>query len=470
MMAGRVGKAAFSLMALLAIVLVVATVVEKFCGTPFINDYVYSSPLFVGLWAVLLLVALAYIVMRRAWLRSAALWLHLSFAVVLVGAFITYLTAERGTLYICKDAPPASMFVTSDGSLVKFPFGITLQSCRVDVYDDTDVPRDYVAELSVESPRAAAESVTISMNNVYDREGCRFCVSDVSGECVTLLVRHDVYGVPVTYVGYIMLLLSVVALLAGKQGLWGALLRRLREGVSSFTGNKGGFFRGAIMLVSLIAFGFVSYEGVSRWVGAGVFPVSSGSDALVFAAWCVQLLALVFFRRLRCGSLFLCLLLFVVAVLCSGTSQGYVMPVLRTPLLFFHVSVIIISYVLIAFMALNASVALCYYWFKGDVKRMERMALLGRVVLYPATMLLTVGIFIGAVWADISWGRYWGWDPKEVWALVTLILCSFGFHTRSLRFMNNSLAFHLFCVVAFFSMLFTFFGVNYLLGGLHSYA
>ena len=121
-------------------------------------------------------------------------------------------------------------------------------------------------------------------------------------------------------------------------------------------------------------------------------------------------------------------------------------------------------------MALNASVALCYYWFKGDVKRMERMALLGRVLLYPATMLLTVGIFIGAVWADISWGRYWGWDPKEVWALVTLILCSFGFHTRSLRFMNNSLAFHLFCVVAFFSMLFTFFGVNYLLGGLHSYA
>ena len=97
-------------------------------------------------------------------------------------------------------------------------------------------------------------------------------------------------------------------------------------------------------------------------------------------------------------------------------------------------------------------------------------ALLGHALLYPATMLLATGIFIGAVWANISWGRYWGWDPKEVWALITLLLCSVAFHTRSLRFISKPVTFHIFCIVAFVAVLFTYFGVNYLLGGLHSYA
>ena len=96
--------------------------------------------------------------------------------------------------------------------------------------------------------------------------------------------------------------------------------------------------------------------------------------------------------------------------------------------------------------------------------------MLGRLLLYPATMLLAGGIFIGAVWANLSWGRYWGWDPKEVWALITLLVCSVGFHPHSLRFIARPVAFHIFCIVAFAAVLFTFFGVNYLLGGLHSYA
>ena len=98
------------------------------------------------------------------------------------------------------------------------------------------------------------------------------------------------------------------------------------------------------------------------------------------------------------------------------------------------------------------------------------MALVGRVLLYPAVILLMTGIFTGAVWANLSWGRYWGWDPKEVWALITMLVAAVAFHTRSLPFISRPLVFHLFCIVAFVAMLFTYFGVNYLLGGLHSYA
>jgi ABC-type transport system involved in cytochrome c biogenesis permease subunit len=142
-----------------------------------------------------------------------------------------------------------------------------------------------------------------------------------------------------------------------------------------------------------------------------------------------------------------------------------VQPILRTPLLGIHVTTIIIAYALLACTAINAVIALC-----GKENKRASKALIGRALLYPATMLLATGIFIGAVWANISWGRYWGWDPKEVWALVTLLACSFAFHTRSLPFMAKPLFFHIYCIAVFAIMLFTYFGVNYLLGGIHSYA
>jgi ABC-type transport system involved in cytochrome c biogenesis permease subunit len=93
-----------------------------------------------------------------------------------------------------------------------------------------------------------------------------------------------------------------------------------------------------------------------------------------------------------------------------------------------------------------------------------------QLCLYPAILLLGAGIFLGAVWANISWGRYWGWDPKEVWALITFLIYSLPVHQRNLKFFSSSVAFHVFCLIAFLSVLITYFGVNYFLGGMHSYA
>ena len=141
-------------------------------------------------------------------------------------------------------------------------------------------------------------------------------------------------------------------------------------------------------------------------------------------------------------------------------------PILRTPLLSLHISTIIVAYSLLGCCAINAIVALCNR--KEDT--LARRAVFGRILLYPATLLLMTGIFIGAIWANVSWGRYWGWDPKEVWALITLLVCSITFHTRSLPFISKARTFHIYCIVLFLIMLFTYFGVNYLLSGLHSYA
>ena len=99
-----------------------------------------------------------------------------------------------------------------------------------------------------------------------------------------------------------------------------------------------------------------------------------------------------------------------------------------------------------------------------------QLTLLSRLLLYPATSLLGIGIILGAVWANVSWGSYWSWDPKEVWALVAFIVYGIAFHTRSLPWLQRPRTFHIYMVLAFAVVLMTYFGVNYLLGGMHSYA
>lgn len=91
-------------------------------------------------------------------------------------------------------------------------------------------------------------------------------------------------------------------------------------------------------------------------------------------------------------------------------------------------------------------------------------------MLCPAVFCLAAGIFVGAVWANVSWGRYWGWDPKEVWALITLLVYAAALHTESLPQFRRAAFFHAFSIAAFLTVLITYFGVNFLLGGMHSYA
>ena len=90
-------------------------------------------------------------------------------------------------------------------------------------------------------------------------------------------------------------------------------------------------------------------------------------------------------------------------------------------------------------------------------------------MLYPALFFLAAGIFIGAVWANISWGRCWGWDAKETWALITMLVYAVPMHKKSFPVFRKPSKFHLFCVIAFLTVLMTFLGVSFLLGGIHSY-
>ena len=155
----------------------------------------------------------------------------------------------------------------------------------------------------------------------------------------------------------------------------------------------------------------------------------------------------------------------------AGASVTGLMPVLDSPLLSIHVAMMMAAYALFMLMALTA--------VTGILRRKDtdRLADIVRVMLYPALALLTLGIFVGAIWANVSWGRYWGWDPKEVWALITMLVYTLPAHTsirptRSSLFpaLSRSSNFLIYIAVAFVCVLITYFGVNYLLGGLHAYA
>lgn len=105
-----------------------------------------------------------------------------------------------------------------------------------------------------------------------------------------------------------------------------------------------------------------------------------------------------------------------------------------------------------------------------DKRDLESMTSLSRFLLYPAVALLTIGIFLGAVWANVSWGAYWSWDPKETWALITMMVYAVPIHSLPLSADTHPRRYHIFIIIAFLTVLMTYFGVNYFLSGMHSYA
>jgi ABC-type transport system involved in cytochrome c biogenesis permease subunit len=210
-----------------------------------------------------------------------------------------------------------------------------------------------------------------------------------------------------------------------------------------------------------------------RWYISGNIPLSNGYETMAFVSLSTSLLTLLAIWMLRkqpfvcntvtIGGLMIAGLTLLVAHLSEMSPQiTSLMPVLHSPWLTTHVSLIMVSYSLFAFMAVIAAVDL--------VKRDARLDALNRLMLYPAEIFLAIGIFLGAIWANQSWGTYWSWDPKEVWALISMLIYCVPLHVGSLPIMRKAKIHDIYLIMAFLSILMTYFGVNYLLGGMHSYA
>lgn len=220
-----------------------------------------------------------------------------------------------------------------------------------------------------------------------------------------------------------------------------------------------------ILLTTLIAM---------RWIISAHIPLSNGFETMQFMAWCATSVTLLTSHHwnmaIPFGFIVAGLTIMVSSFSGSGNAITPLMPVLTSPLLSFHVVVIMLSYALFTFMMLNGLMAFAVKRSDKNGQHSESLANVSRALLYPAVFLLAAGIFIGAVWANMSWGCYWNWDPKEVWALITMLVYSYPLHSASLTTFRTSNALHLYNIIAFITVLITYFGVNFLLGGQHSYA
>jgi len=621
-------KVIFTLYILLVVCIGFATVVEKYRGTAFVGEHIYGAWWFSALWAVLTVASLAYIMKQHLYKRMAVMLLHLSFVVILVGALVTHLTAQRDTIHLRVGIP---YHLTSTSQ-------ITLKEFRIINYPGTDAPLDYQSVIL-----HGNEQVLVSMNKVGNIDNYRLFQQsyDSDGAGVSLGLSYDPYGIAITYFGYLMLLIGIIATLLSRHTQMRSLYRKaitvalllicvnvnaeeklpvvdkdiahrmgtiqvlynnricpLNTVATDFTMKMTGsaswkdysadevffswmiyympwekelllnnpkkkgaedrkavvemFYNGQFTKIFPYRIGHAvnwyspggqvlpreipvkeqffikqsmdflteaivtgqrdrAFEIIAkiklfqrdmigdvlpsenrtqaelfynklrsikfpvlitaqlglRWWLSGHIPLSNGYETMLFMAWVLLVLTIVLFRKFRfflwIGPLAACCCLLVAMMTGSGSQITPLMPVLQSPLLSVHVMTVMCAY---ALFALQMMLGVYSFW----TSKLERITALSQLLLYPAIFLLTIGIFLGAVWANVSWGNYWSWDPKESWALITLMVYAIPLHKASIGAFNNSRFYHIYMISAFLAVLITYFGVNFILGGMHSYA
>ncbi|WP_068474082.1 cytochrome c biogenesis protein [Saccharicrinis aurantiacus] len=232
----------------------------------------------------------------------------------------------------------------------------------------------------------------------------------------------------------------------------------------------------------LILICFIVYTAglAMRWYISGHAPWSNGYESMLYIGWSILLAGIVFTKQspmvLSVGSFFSGIVLFVAHLSWMNPEITNLVPVLKSYWLTIHVAIIVGSYGFLSLASLMSLVALLLMGLqkaKGDGKvkiAIKELSYVSELGLTIGLYTLTIGAFLGGVWANESWGRYWGWDPKETWSMVTILIYAFVLHMRMIPGVKNLLWYNVAAVIGFFSVVMTYLGVNYYLAGMHSYA
>ncbi|MEN8303260.1 MAG: cytochrome c biogenesis protein CcsA [Campylobacterota bacterium] len=234
-------------------------------------------------------------------------------------------------------------------------------------------------------------------------------------------------------------------------------------------------------LVLLIVFFLAHTFGLAlRWYISGHAPWSNGYESMIYIGWATVLAGFIFSKRspmtMASTGILTGLILFVAHLNWMNPQVTNLVPVLNSYWLSIHVSMITASYGFLGLGALLGFINITLFMIK--TKNNERQISLSikelnainEMSLMVGLVLLTIGNFLGGVWANESWGRYWGWDPKETWALVTILIYAVVVHLRFIKPVYSEFNFSVISLLSFTSVIMTYFGVNYYLAGLHSYA
>ena len=225
----------------------------------------------------------------------------------------------------------------------------------------------------------------------------------------------------------------------------------------------------SLLMISIALLAYLTLVLGLRWFISGHAPFAGSYSVMMLMAWIVSIAMIVFYRSIPIiqpiGFILAGFTMLVASLASSNPQVTHLMPVLQSPLLSIHVLCMMVSYTLFGLVALIGIMGLL---MPANSSAMLRNVSL--VILYPAVFILTTGTFIGAVWANISWGNYWSWDPKETWALITLLIYAAMLHSSTMSGFSRPRFFHIYSIGAFIAVLITYFGVNLILGGMHAYA
>ena len=234
-------------------------------------------------------------------------------------------------------------------------------------------------------------------------------------------------------------------------------------------------------LYLLIVFFLIHTFGLAlRWYISGHAPWSDGYESMVYISWATVLAGFIFSKRssmtLASTAILAGLILFVAHLNWMNPQVTNLVPVLNSYWLSIHVSMITASYGFLGLGALLGFITIILFIIKTESNQFQisnsikELNAINEMSLMVGLVLLSVGNFLGGVWANESWGRYWGWDPKETWALVTILVYAIVIHLRFIKSVYSEFNFSVISLMSFTSVIMTYFGVNYYLAGMHSYA
>lgn len=263
------------------------------------------------------------------------------------------------------------------------------------------------------------------------------------------------------YAGTVMFVLLIIQILKGNN-------KYINFGVKAL----------AVILIGLFLLHTLGL-GV-RWYLSGHAPWSDAYESMIYVAWATMFFGLAFGRK---SDLTIAATAFVTAIILMVAHWNWMDPAISTlePVLdsywlMIHVAVIVMSYGPFTLGMILGTVALILMIFttEKNKKKMQlnirEITIINELALTTGLVLLTIGNFLGGMWANESWGRYWGWDPKETWALISIMVYAFVIHMRLVPGLRGTFGFNLAAIVSFASIMMTYFGVNFYLSGLHSYA
>ena len=321
---------------------------------------------------------------------------------------------------------------------------------------------EYLSALSNGNLQVANEMLT-GLKSYQDKYGAAIMPSKSKLHAEMLYTKLMIFfrlAIFYSMVGFILLILVFADILKDS-----SIIKKIMKG---------------LLILIILGFAFQTFGLILRWYISGHAPWTNGYESMIYIAWVTILAGLIFSKRsmltAAATTILSSIILFVAHLSWMDPEITNLVPVLKSYWLMIHVSVITASYGFLGLAAMVGFLILVLYIFRttSNYKRLNRkiaqITAINQRTMIVGLYLLTIGMFLGGVWANESWGTYWGWDPKETWALVSVLIYSFVTHMRLMPGLKSRFTFNVASVLAFFSIIMTYFGVNYYLSGLHSYA